>query len=191
MSIDGPLEVLAAVCRVRDPAIATEEDEPCAARGLARRSPVRRSGKIRASFEGTEMTTAERERMNSLCLRIQEEKDHQSFEALLRELDEVIAHKQRRFPQGDGIVPWQGRTRPWKMLSGSVQKTVKSVYRNGAETVEIIIPKAEDLFRELRIENAFTDVDGQPVALKERAHVDITFEAEARDTVKKVGDGHA
>ena len=137
------------------------------------------------------MTTAERERMNLLCIRIQEEKDHQRFEALLHELAEVIARKQRRFPQSDASAAWQRRTRPWKMLSGSVQKMVKSVYRNGAETVEIAIPEAEDLFRELRIENAFTDVDGQPVALKERAHVDITFEAEPKDTVKKVGDGHA
>jgi hypothetical protein len=51
--------------------------------------------------------------------------------------------------------------------------------------------KAEDLFREIRIENAFTDADGQTVALKDGAHVDVSFEADAQDTVRNGTDGDA
>jgi hypothetical protein len=47
--------------------------------------------------------------------------------------------------------------------------------------VEISILGADDLFREIRIENSFTDVDGQPVALRPGVQVEVTIEAEARD----------
>jgi hypothetical protein len=57
--------------------------------------------------------------------------------------------------------------------------------------VEISIPDAEELFREIRIDNTFTDVNGQPVALKQGVPVEITFEADAMDTVKKTGNGHS
>jgi hypothetical protein len=44
------------------------------------------------------MTPEERERMNSLCIAIQEETDYNKFATLLRELSELIARKeQRRF----------------------------------------------------------------------------------------------
>jgi hypothetical protein len=46
------------------------------------------------------MTPEERERMNSLCIGIQEETDYNKFATLLRELSELIARKeQRRFKQ--------------------------------------------------------------------------------------------
>ncbi len=136
------------------------------------------------------MTTEERERMNSLCLRIQEEKDHSQFEALLRELNELIGRKELRFPRNDGVVTWQ-RKRPWRTVSGVAQKIVKSIYPKHADNVEIALAEAEDLFREIRIENTFTGVNGQPVALKQGARVDVTFEANPEDTVKQGADCHA
>lgn len=54
--------------------------------------------------------------------------------------------------------------------------------------MEIAIEAAEDLFREIRIENTLTDVDGNPVALKNGAEVHVTFEAEMSDTVRKKTD---
>jgi hypothetical protein len=36
------------------------------------------------------MTAQERERMNFLCLRIQDEKDPKTFDALVRELNELL-----------------------------------------------------------------------------------------------------
>lgn len=123
------------------------------------------------------MTAEERDRMNALCARIQEEKDYKHFESLLRELTEVIHQKELRFPQHEGALTWH-RNRPWKSLSGRVQRVVKGLYRDHTEHVEITIPEAENLFREIRIENTFTDLDGQPVALKQGTPVDVTFEAD-------------
>ena len=129
------------------------------------------------------MTPEERERMNSLCFRIQEEKDYPRFESLMQELNELLGCKERRFAEHHDI-PRQ-RKRPWKTVPAVVQKIVKSIYQDQLEKVEISIPAADDLFREIRIENRLTDADGQPVALKTGAQLDITFEAEAKDTVKK------
>jgi hypothetical protein len=42
--------------------------------------------------------------------------------------------------------------------------------------------QADDLFREIRIENNFTDVAGGPVALTSGARLDVTFEAETKKT---------
>lgn len=137
------------------------------------------------------MTTEERKQMNSLCIQIQEEKDHRRFAALLQELAVLIRQKEARFPEHDGPVAWHRGGRPWKTLSGSVQKIVKNAYGNHAEKVQIGIDEAEHLFQEVRIENTFTDSDGQPVALKQGAHVDLTFEADEKDTVKKIADGRA
>jgi hypothetical protein len=134
------------------------------------------------------MTPEEREQMDTLCIRIQEEKDYSRFETLLRELLELVHQKEIRFPQHHTTDTRQ-RTRPWKELSGSVQKIVKNVYANQTEIVEIGIDQAENLFREIRIDNAFTDVDGHTVALKEGAVVDVTVEANAKDTVKTAVDG--
>ena len=66
-----------------------------------------------------------------------------------------------------------------------VQKIVESTYPGQVEKVEISVAAAEDLFREIRIENTFIDIDGQLVALKHGARVDVTFEADTNDTVKK------
>jgi hypothetical protein len=120
----------------------------------------------------------------------QHEKDYGRFETQLRELIELVGRKERRFPQHTRGAGRTRPTRPWKTVSGAVQKILKGVYQNNAEHVEITIPEAEDLFREIRIENKFTDLDGEPVALKGGAHVDVTFEADAKDTVK-TGNGQA
>ena len=128
-------------------------------------------------FTNRDMTPEERARMNSLCIGIQEETDYNKFATLLRELSELIARKeQRRFKQHPTLV-WQ-RNKPWQTLAAVVNKVVKSVLPDEADKVEISITGAEDLFREIRIENRFTSVDGRLVALTSGVHVDVTFEAE-------------
>ena len=129
------------------------------------------------------MTAEERERMNSLCARIQEEQNYDKFLALLHDLSGLIERKERRLAQYPGQRMWQ-RTRPWKTVRGIVNRIVRPVHHEGPEKVEIAIAAAEDLFREIRIENILTDVDGSPVGLKNGAQVDVTFEAEANDTVR-------
>lgn len=123
------------------------------------------------------MTPEERERMNSLCIGLQEETDYNKYATLLRDLSELLARKeQRRFKQHPPLV--LQRNKPWKTLSAVVNKIVKSVLPDQPDEVEISITGAEDLFREIRIENSFTNVDGRLIALTSGAHLDVTFEAE-------------
>ena len=44
---------------------------------------------------------------------------------------------------------------------------------------------ADDLYREIRIENVLKDENGQKVALKPGAHVEVTIEADPEHTTKK------
>ena len=125
------------------------------------------------------MTSEERERMNSLSVGIQEETDYNKFAVLLHEMSELIARKeQRRFEHHPKLV-WQ-RNAPWKTVPAVVTKIVKFAFEGQPAKVEISISQADDLFREIRIENNFTDVDGGPVALTNGALLDVTFEAETK-----------
>jgi hypothetical protein len=47
------------------------------------------------------MTPLERDRMNSLCIEVQEEKNYHRFEALLQELSALVRQKELRFPEYD------------------------------------------------------------------------------------------
>jgi hypothetical protein len=109
---------------------------------------------------------------------------------LLRELNQLAGRKARRLNH-DVAVNDSQCSRPWKTLRAVVKKIVKPVHPDQQEMVEIAIPAADDLFREIRIENTLTDPDGQAVALKSGARVDVTFEADATDTVKKPADVRA
>ena len=137
---------------------------------------------VRYSIAPTKhMTSEERERMNRLCVGIQEEADYNKFATLLHEMSELIARKeQRRFEHHQKLV-WQKNT-PWKTVPAVVTKVVKPVFEGQSAKVEISISQADDLFREIRIENNFTDVDGGPVALTNGARLDVTFEAESKKT---------
>jgi len=59
---------------------------------------------------------------------------------------------------------------------------VKPAFEGQPAKVEISIGQADDLFREIRIDNNFTDVNGGPVALTDGARLDVTFEAETMKT---------
>jgi hypothetical protein len=123
------------------------------------------------------MTSEERERMNSLCRGIQEEMDYNKSAAMLHEMNELIARKERRRFQKYPKVTWQ-RNKPWTTVSAVVQKTVKAVLAGEPDKVQIAIAEGDDLFREIRIENKFTDVDGVSVPLETGAELTVTLEAE-------------
>lgn len=125
------------------------------------------------------MTSEERERMNSLSVGIQEETDYNKFAAMLHEMSELIARKeQRRFEHRPKLV-WH-RNAPWKTVPAVVTKIIKPAFEGQPAKVEISISQADDLFREIRIENNFTDADGGAVALTNGALLDVTFEAETK-----------
>jgi hypothetical protein len=43
----------------------------------------------------------------------------------------------------------------------------------------------EDLYREIRVNNTLKDEEGEEVAIKEGAPVDVTIETNKKDTTKK------
>lgn len=71
-----------------------------------------------------------------------------------------------------------------KQLHGTVKKIVKPLHPSGKEKAEIDIREADDLYREIRVDNEFTDEKGEKAKLKEGADVDVVLEADA-DALKK------
>jgi hypothetical protein len=62
-------------------------------------------------------------------------------------------------------------------LPGTVEKIIKPIHPSEPEKAEISVEGADDLYRELRIENNLRNEDGERVPLKEGQVVDITIEA--------------
>ena len=78
------------------------------------------------------------------------------------------------------------KDKPSTTLPGTVQKIIKPIDPHAQDTAEIAIEGAEDLYREIRIENTLKDEKGEEVAIKEEgAQVDVTIEADKKDTTKK------
>jgi len=67
-------------------------------------------------------------------------------------------------------------------LPGTVEKIIKPPHPSLPEKAQIAIEEADHLYREIRIENALTDQNGEPVRLKEGALVEVTVEADPKDT---------
>jgi hypothetical protein len=76
-------------------------------------------------------------------------------------------------------------SRKRKKLQGTVQKVIKSAIPSQPEKAQIDIHDAEDLYREIRIENVVTDEKGEKAALKPGAEVDVIVEADSSATIKK------
>lgn len=74
--------------------------------------------------------------------------------------------------------------KPSTTFPGTVEKIIKSLDTNEPEQAEISVPDAEPLYQEIRIENKLTDGEGEEVRLKPGASVDVTIEADAKDTEK-------
>ena len=86
---------------------------------------------------------------------------------------------------GEQMCPLEEKDKPSTTQPGTVQKIIKPIDPHAAETAEIAIEGAEDLYREIRVENTLKDENGEEVALKEGAPVDVTIEADKKDTTKK------
>jgi len=75
--------------------------------------------------------------------------------------------------------------KPKTTRPGTVEKIIKSPFPQEPEKAEIAVDGADHLYREIRIENTLEDENGNRVKLKEGAQVDITVEADPKDTVPK------
>lgn len=72
-----------------------------------------------------------------------------------------------------------------KKLRGTVKKVIKPSYSSGKEKAEIDIREADDLYREIRVDNELMDDKGEKSSLKEGADVDVVIEADSDATMKK------
>ena len=128
------------------------------------------------------MTSDERKRMNELCVEIQEEKNFHRYEKLTRELSSLVEKKERRFPERRFSLP-SVAGKGWKFMPAAVTKVIPTV--GGVEKVEIQIPEADDLFREIRVENSFEDWQGNALAIRAGAPLDVRLEASASSLLRK------
>ena len=72
-----------------------------------------------------------------------------------------------------------------KKLRGTVQRVLKPIVPRDPEKAEINVEGADDLYREIRVENVLTNENGEKVRLKPGAEVDVILEADADATTKK------
>jgi uncharacterized protein YfaS (alpha-2-macroglobulin family) len=79
--------------------------------------------------------------------------------------------------------------KPSTTLPATVDKIIKSPSPYEPEKAQITVEGADDLYRELRIENSLTDEDGKKVGLKPGAEVEVTVEADPEATTPKKKDG--
>ena len=70
-------------------------------------------------------------------------------------------------------------------LRGTVQKVIKPASPSQPEKAQIDIHEADDLYREIRIENEVTDEKGGKARLKQGAEVDVIVEADSSAILKK------
>jgi hypothetical protein len=73
--------------------------------------------------------------------------------------------------------------KPRTMRPGTVTEILKSPVPAEPEKAQIEIEGADDLYKEIRIENSLEDKDGKKVKLKESAPVSVTIEADASETI--------
>jgi hypothetical protein len=70
-------------------------------------------------------------------------------------------------------------------LPGTVEKIIPPIPPNEPEKAQISVEGAEDLYKEIRVENTLQDESGNEVALKKGAKVDLTIEAGPEATKPK------
>ena len=75
--------------------------------------------------------------------------------------------------------------KPGTTLPGTVEKIIKPVVPSEPEKAEIHIEGGEAFYREIRVKNVLKDEKGEEVAIKEGARVNVSIEADKKDTIKK------
>ena len=72
-----------------------------------------------------------------------------------------------------------------KKLHGTVEKVIQPMTPTQSEKAQISIDEAEDLYKEIRIENAMVRESGEKTRLKAGEKVDVIVEADTDATLKK------
>jgi hypothetical protein len=79
----------------------------------------------------------------------------------------------------------EGPEKPSVTLPGTVEKIIPAVPDVKPEKAQIAVEGAEELYKEIRVENALQDENGKTVGLKPGADVEITIKAEKGTTAPK------
>jgi hypothetical protein len=79
----------------------------------------------------------------------------------------------------------KNKSNPKTTRPGTVEKIITSPIPSEPEKAEIAVEGADHLYREIRIENTLQDEHGKKVKLKVGSQVDVTFEADIKDTVPR------
>ena len=75
--------------------------------------------------------------------------------------------------------------KPRTSRPGTVQRIIKPAYSGQPEKAEIVVHGADDLYKEIRIENALVDENGDEATLKKGAQVEVKIEADPQETLPK------
>jgi hypothetical protein len=75
--------------------------------------------------------------------------------------------------------------KPWVTLPGTVDKVIPSTHPAEPEKAQIVVEGADHLYREIRVANTLQDENGNEVALKPGAEVEVTIEADLSETTPK------
>ena len=70
-------------------------------------------------------------------------------------------------------------------MHGTVKKVIRPLVPTEPEKAQIGIGEADELYREIRVENVLTGENGEKVRLKPGVHVDVVVEADSSATTKK------
>jgi hypothetical protein len=70
-------------------------------------------------------------------------------------------------------------------LPGTVEKIIPPITPSQPEKAQIAVEGAEDLYKEIRVENTLQDESGNEVALKKGTKVNVTIEADPEATEPK------
>ena len=76
-------------------------------------------------------------------------------------------------------------TKKRKKLRGTVQKVIRPFNPGEPERAQIDIHGADDLYREIRVENEVIDEKGEKARLKPGSEVEVIVEADSSATIKK------
>jgi hypothetical protein len=72
-----------------------------------------------------------------------------------------------------------------RKMRGKVEKVIPPVTPDDSEKVQISVDEAEDLYKEIRIENVVTDEKGKEHRLKPGSQVDVTVESDEAEPPKE------
>jgi hypothetical protein len=70
-------------------------------------------------------------------------------------------------------------------LPGTVEKIIPPIGSSQPEKAQIAVEGGEHLYREIRVDNTLQDADGNIVALKKGAEVQVTIAADPEATTTK------